>query len=251
MQFCPCFRQQVLLKRAHGGTSPSPPSLIGAWVSDNSWPIIKLCRNKIFPNGAEAIILKGVGWRINQKTAVRSITRSFIRWQDLAQIRFWRAGSESDLQIPHCSENAFYTTIVLAPTIWASISEGFCLLEESAKNPIQPWSPVLITCLKPSPRSNNAWFSDCKSNYENPVNPSDFGSYEVVAATTLVESNQKPSVFDRAEYFYRRLIHCRSGRCWALFEQNVNLFSNYANFFYERCHTYFGGSGPVLRWFTL
>ena len=124
-------------------------------------------------------------------------------------------------------------------------------VEESAKNPIQPWSPVLITCLKPSLRSNNAWFSDCKSNYENPVNPSDFGSYEVVAATTLVESNQKPSVLDRAEYFYRRLIHCRTGRCWALFEQNVNLFSNYANFFYERCHTYFGGSGPVLRWFTL
>ena len=118
-----------------------------------------------------AIISKGVGCPINQKTAARSITRSFIRWQDLAQIRFWRAGSESDLQIPHCSENAFYTTIVLAPTIWASISEGFCLVEESAKNPIQPWSPVLITCLKPSPRSNNAWFSDCKSNYENPVNP--------------------------------------------------------------------------------
>ena len=134
VQFCPCFRQQVLLKRAHGGTSPSPPSsLIEAWVSDNSWPIIKLCRNKIFPNGAEAIILKGVGWRINQKTAARSITRSFIRWQDLTQIRFWRAGSESDLQIPHCSENAFYTTIVLAPTIWASISEGFCLVWRRAQ----------------------------------------------------------------------------------------------------------------------
>ena len=25
VQFCPCFRQQVFLKRAHGGTSPTPP----------------------------------------------------------------------------------------------------------------------------------------------------------------------------------------------------------------------------------
>ena len=67
VQCCPCFRQQVPLKRAPGVS----PSVIVVLVSDNSWPIIKLCRNKIFPNGAQGHYFKG-GVRADQSENSRS-----------------------------------------------------------------------------------------------------------------------------------------------------------------------------------
>ena len=193
-----------------------------------------------------AIISKGVGCPINQKTAARSITRSFIRWQNLAQIRFWRAESGSDLQIPHCSLSTLFAKPLSPRRVFEpQYRTVFALGRKESNSTMEPWINHLA---ETETSKNNAWFSDCKSNYENPVNPAcvsfQIRSYEVAV-------NWNPSVFDRLEYFYGGLIHCHSPPCWALFEQNVNLFSNYANFFYERCHTYFGGSGPVLRWFTL
>ena len=67
VQCCPCFRQQVPLNRAPGVS----PSVIVVLVSDNSWPIIKLCRNKIFPNGAQGHYFKG-GVRADQSENSRS-----------------------------------------------------------------------------------------------------------------------------------------------------------------------------------
>ena len=193
-----------------------------------------------------AIISKGVYELINQKTVARSITRSFIRWQNLAQIRFWRAESGSDLQIPHCSLSTLFAKPLSPRRVFEpQYRTVFALGRKESNSTMEPWINHLA---ETETSKNNAWFSDCKSNYENPVNPAcvsfPIRSYEVAV-------NWNPSVFDRLEYFYGGLIHCQDGRRWALFEQNVNLFSNYANFFYEPCHTHFGGSGLVLRWFTL
>ena len=117
-----------------------------------------------------AIISKGVGCPINQKTAARSITRSFIRWQNLAQIWFWRDG----LRIRFANSALFPRTLFTRPLSSRRLFEPqyrmvFAARERKESN--STTEPHINHLLETEPGWNNAWFSDCKSNYENPVNP--------------------------------------------------------------------------------
>ena len=82
---------------------------------------------------------------------------------------FGASDSESDLQIPHCSRGRFLLDHC-PPGDYLSLNIGWFLPRER-KESNSTTEPHINHLLETEPGWNNAWFSDCKSNYENPVNP--------------------------------------------------------------------------------